>query len=782
MNNENEEILNIPEMLPILPLKDVVVFPHILVPIVVTMERNIKLIDDVLHREKMIGIVSQKNDAEHPGEEDIYKFGTVGEIMKMLRFPDQTMRALVRGIARMQIKEIIQKEPYIIGRIELVKEPKKRDKRTEALMRNAVSLFQRMVKLAPYLPEELTTVVMNFEDPSQMADFIASNLNFDIKDKQALLENIDPTQRLEKVNALLAKEVEILQLGEKIRSRVKSEVDKTQREYILREQLKAIQEELGIKDEKSAEIEELSKKIKAAKMPEDAQKAAEKELDRLKVIPPQAAEYSVIRTYLDWLIELPWSISTKDNLDIKRAKRILSGDHYDLEDVKERIIEYLAVRKLKKDTKGPILCFVGPPGVGKTSLGKSIAHAVGRKFVRMSLGGIRDEAEIRGHRRTYVGALPGRIIQLIKNAGSNNPVFMLDEIDKVGVDFRGDPASALLEVLDPEQNNEFVDHYLDVQFDLSQVMFITTANITETIPPALLDRMEIIRLPGYTLEEKMHIAKRYLVPRQIQESGLKKSIVEFTDDAVKKIIAQYTIEAGVRNLERNIGSITRKIARDVAEGKKGKFRIDAKGVEKYLGAPKVIHDVRAKEPTIGVSTGLAWTPYGGEILFIESTKMKGRKNLLLTGSLGDVMQESAQAALSYVRANAKRFRIKEDFFEKHDIHIHVPEGATPKDGPSAGLAIAVSLISLMKEIPVRPDIAMTGEITLQGKVLPIGGVKEKVLGAKRAGIKTVIVPEDNKKDVKELSKSIKSGMKFIYTDRIDKILNAVLIKKQKHSK
>ena len=779
MNNENEQIYNIPKLLPILPLKDVVVFPHILVPIVVTMERNIKLVDDVLHKEKMIGIVSQKIETEHPKEGDIYKFGTAGEIMKMLRFPDQTMRALIRGIARIKIKEIVQEEPYIVSRIELVEEPKRRDKKTEALMRNAVSLFQRMVKLAPYLPEELATVVMNFEDPSQMADFIASNLNFDIRDKQALLEDIDPSQRLEKVNALLTKEVEILQLGEKIRSRVKSEVDKTQREYILREQLKAIQEELGIKDEKSAEIEELSKKIKEVKMPEMAQKAARKELDRLKVIPPQAAEYSVIRTYLDWLIELPWAINTEDNLDIKRARRILSADHYDLEDVKERIIEYLAVRKLKNDTKGPIICFVGPPGVGKTSLGRSIAHAVGRKFVHMSLGGIRDEAEIRGHRRTYVGALPGRIIQLIKNAGSNNPVFMLDEIDKVGVDFRGDPASALLEVLDPEQNNEFVDHYLDVPFDLSRIMFITTANITETIPPALMDRMELIRLPGYTLEEKMHIAKRYLIPRQIQENGLKKGMVQFTDDAVKKIIGQYTIEAGVRNLERNIGSVTRKIARTVAEGKKGKFKVDVKEVENYLGVPRVIHDVRAKEPAIGVTTGLAWTPYGGEILFIESTKMKGRKSLLLTGSLGDVMQESAQAALSYVRANAKKFGIKEGFFDKYDIHIHVPEGATPKDGPSAGLAIAVSLISLMKEVAVKPDIAMTGEITLQGKVLPIGGVKEKVLGAKRAGINTVIVPEDNKKDIKELTPSIRKGMKFIYTDRIDKILKYVLVEKRK---
>jgi len=781
MNNENEQIANIPELLPILPLKDVVVFPHILVPIVVTMDRNIKLVDDVLHREKMVGIVSQKTETEHPKEGDIYKFGTAGEIMKMLRFPDQTMRALIRGIARIKIKEIIQEEPYIISRIEIVEEPKRRDKKTEALMRNAVSLFQRMVKLAPYLPEELATVVMNFEDPSQMADFIASNLNFDIRDKQALLEDIDPSQRLEKVNALLTKEVEILQLGEKIRSRVKSEVDKTQREYILREQLKAIQEELGIKDEKGAEIEELSKKIKAAKMAEMAQKAAKKELDRLKVIPPQAAEYSVIRTYLDWLIEFPWAVSTEDNLDIKRARRILSNDHYDLEDVKERIIEYLAVRKLKNDTKGPIICFVGPPGVGKTSLGRSIAHAVGRKFVHMSLGGIRDEAEIRGHRRTYVGALPGRIIQLIKNAGSNNPVFMLDEIDKIGVDFRGDPASALLEVLDPEQNNEFVDHYLDVPFDLSRIMFITTANITETIPPALMDRMELIRLPGYTLEEKMHIAKRYLIPRQIRENGLKKGMVQFTDDAVRKIIGQYTIEAGVRNLERNIGSVTRKIARAVAEGKKGEFKVDVEEVENYLGVPRVTHDVRAKEPAIGVTTGLAWTPYGGEILFIESTKMKGRKNLLLTGSLGDVMQESAQASLSYVRTNAKKFGIKEDFFDKYDIHIHVPEGATPKDGPSAGIAIAVSLISLMKEVPVKPDIAMTGEITLQGKVLPIGGVKEKVLGAKRAGINTVIVPEDNKKDVKELTPSIRKGMKFIYTDRIDKILKYVLIKKQKSS-
>ncbi|RKZ24507.1 endopeptidase La, partial [bacterium] len=640
-----DEKLSVPEILPILPLRGVVAFPNLLIPIAVTLDKNIKLVDDVLNKDKLLGIVAQKTDKEVPEKEDIFMVGVFGKIVRMLRFPDQTIRILVQGLARIRIKEILTLDPYILAKVEEIKEEVKKDMELEALAREVLGLFQKLTKLAPYLPEELGVVVMNIEDPVRLADFVSSNVNFSLEDKQKLLETPNVKERLRMLITLINKELTVLELGEKIRERIESKIDKDQSEYILREQLKAIQKELGIEDEQQAEIEELRRKIKEAKMPEDVEKIAMKELERLSRIPPQAAEYTVIHTYLDWLINLPWARETKDRLDIKEAEKILDEDHYNLEDVKKRILEYLAVKKLKKDAKGPILCFVGPPGVGKTSLGRSIARALGRKFIRISLGGVRDEAEIRGHRRTYVGALPGRIIQEIRRAGSRNPVFMLDEVDKIGVDFRGDPASALLEVLDPEQNFSFVDHYLDVPFDLSRVMFITTANIIDTIPPALRDRMEIIKLPGYTLEEKKEIAKRYLVPRQIKENGLSKKYIKFTTAAITKIIGQYTREAGVRNLERNIGAICRRIAVDVAKGKKGLVVIDEKKVEEILGPPRYIEEGKEKKPEVGVATGLAWTPVGGEILFVEATKMKGRKSLTLTGQLGDVMQESAKAAL-----------------------------------------------------------------------------------------------------------------------------------------
>ncbi len=765
-----DEKLSVPEILPILPLRGVVAFPNLLIPIAVTLDKNIKLVDDVLNKDKLLGIVAQKTDKEVPEKEDIFMVGVFGKIVRMLRFPDQTIRILVQGLARIRIKEILTLDPYILAKVEEIKEEVKKDMELEALAREVLGLFQKLTKLAPYLPEELGVVVMNIEDPVRLADFVSSNVNFSLEDKQKLLETPNVKERLRMLITLINKELTVLELGEKIRERIESKIDKDQREYILREQLKAIQKELGIEDEQQAEIEELRRKIKEAKMPEDVEKIAMKELERLSRIPPQAAEYTVIHTYLDWLINLPWARETKDRLDIKEAEKILDEDHYNLEDVKKRILEYLAVKKLKKDAKGPILCFVGPPGVGKTSLGRSIARALGRKFIRISLGGVRDEAEIRGHRRTYVGALPGRIIQEIRRAGSKNPVFMLDEVDKIGVDFRGDPASALLEVLDPEQNFSFVDHYLDVPFDLSRVMFITTANIIDTIPPALRDRMEIIKLPGYTLEEKKEIAKRYLVPRQIKENGLSKKYIKFTTAAITKIIGQYTREAGVRNLERNIGAICRRIAVDVAKGKKGLVVIDEKKVEEILGPPRYIEEGKEKKPEVGVATGLAWTPVGGEILFVEATKMKGRKSLTLTGQLGDVMQESAKAALSYVRSKAEEFGIDPEFFDKYDIHIHVPAGAIPKDGPSAGITMTVALVSLLTEKPVLSDVAMSGEITLRGRVLPVGGIKEKVLAAKRAGIKKVILPKENKKDLHDVPERVRRGLKFVFVERIEEAL------------
>ncbi|MCH7761257.1 endopeptidase La [candidate division TA06 bacterium] len=778
---ESEKEVRVPSELPILPIKEGVIFPSLVVPLAVTDGNQVALIDEVLTRDRLLGILTQKNtEAEPPSPSDLYPVGIAVSVVKMLRFPDDSVRILIHGMARIRIEKFTLTEPHLRAKVEVLQGKWEKSIELEALTRNVKTAFQKVVELTQYLPDELIALSLNIEDPGRIADFIASNVNFDLAEKQEVLELVDPMLRLERVNTLLNKELNVLELGQKIRSQVKTEMDKAQREYFLREQLKAIQSELGEEDEREVERKELTKKIALAKMPKEVEKVAENELDRLVKIPVAAAEYNVSRTYLDWLVSLPWSKETQDNLDIQAAQRILDDDHYGLEDVKERIIEYLAVRKLKKDTKGPILCFVGPPGVGKTSLGRSIARALGRKFSRFALGGVRDEAEIRGHRRTYIGALPGRVIQGIRRVESKNPVFMLDEVDKIGVDFRGDPASALLEVLDPEQNFSFSDHYLEVPFDLSKVMFITTANIVDTIPSPLLDRMEVIELSGYTEEEKIHIAKRFLVPRQIQENGLTVKRISFEEKALSKIVRDYTREAGVRNLERKIASICRKVARDVADGKKRFVKITPEKVVVFLGPEKFYSEVAERKGEVGIATGLAWTPAGGEILFIEATKMKGTQGLILTGQLGSVMKESAQAALSCIRSDAKEMGVPENFFENSDIHIHVPSGAIPKDGPSAGIAMAVALISLLTGRPVRPRVAMTGEITLTGKVLPIGGVKEKVLAAKRAGIKEVILPDKNEKDLKEVPEKLKKGLQFHFVNRLDDVVKVALQDHKKH--
>jgi len=768
----NEE-LKIPDQLPILPIKKAVVFPYMMVPLAITNPKLVELVDETLSGMKVIGTCAQVDEnADELSPENLYRVGTVVSIVKMLRFPDGSLRLLVNGLSRMRITEFVSTEPYLKAKVEIAKEEWKKDMELEAMMRNVVGLFQKIVESTTHLPDELRVVVMNIDDPSKLADFIASNLEIDFTELQSLLETFDVKQRLSMLTPLLTNELNILEVGAKIRSQVKTEIDKSQREFYLREQLKAIQKELGEQDERTIEMNELRERIEKAGMPSEVREVAEKELDRLGKMPVQAAEYTVSRTYLDWLVSLPWNRSTEDRLDVKEARKILDEDHYDLEDVKERICEYLAVRKLKSDTKGPILCFVGPPGVGKTSLGQSIARALGRKFIRMSLGGVRDEAEIRGHRRTYVGALPGRIVQGIKRADSNNPVFMLDEVDKIGLDFRGDPAAALLEVLDPEQNFSFSDHYLDVAFNLSQVMFITTANIVDPIPAALKDRMEMIRLPGYTEEEKVSIAKRHLIPKQLRAHGLTSQQVRLRDRAMKLIIRDYTREAGLRNLEREIATICRKIAKKIAEG--GTERYNVSDPSEYLGPKRYFSEIAEKKGEVGVAVGVAWTPSGGEILFVEASKMKGAKSLSLTGQLGDVMKESAQAALSYVRSKAKEYGIDEDLFSKYDIHIHVPAGATPKDGPSAGVAMAVALASVLSDKPVKPEVAMTGEITLRGKVLPVGGIKEKVLAARRAGIKVFVLPKKNQMDLEEIPDHLKKNLEFVFIESIDEVLKLAL--------
>jgi len=769
----------LPDALPILPLRETVTFPETLTPLAVGQERSIKLVDDVLGANRMLAMVAARDpEDEEPGPDGLYEVGVVGIVARMLKVPDGTLRILVQGTQRVRLGPYVAEEPYLVARIAELPDTVDEGPELEALTRNVQRTFSEIVEHIPYLPEELQMAVANIEDPAALGHLIAGALRISTEEKQELLEEIDIAARLRKLSQILARELEVVQLGSQIQSQVQSEVDKGQREFFLRQQLKAIQDELGEGDEQQAEANELRRRVEEAELPEHALKAAERELSRLEKLPPAAAEHGVIRTYLEWLVELPWSKQSEDNLDIAHAREVLDADHYDLEKVKDRILEYLAVRKLKPDSPGPILCFVGPPGVGKTSLGRSIAKALGREFERISVGGVRDEAEIRGHRRTYIGALPGTIIRALRDAGSRNPVFMIDEIDKMGADFRGDPSSAMLEVLDPAQNDSFRDHYLDLEFDLSEVLFIATANILDTVPGPLQDRMETIELAGYTLEEKRHIARRYLVPRQIEANGLKPSRIEFADSALTAIVEEYTREAGVRNLERQIGTICRKVARDVAEGKgnDGKVKISAKRARELLGRRRFFAEQRRRTKDPGVATGLAWTPAGGDVLFIEATAMPGSGKLTITGQLGDVMKESAQAALSYVRGHWRDIApdLDESWFAERDIHIHVPAGAVPKDGPSAGVAMTVALASLISGRPVRNDVAMTGEVTLTGQVLPIGGLKEKSLAAQRAGIKRVIVPKRNEGDVAEIPERERSELEFVYVDEVSKAIDAAL--------
>jgi ATP-dependent Lon protease len=795
----------IPEILPILPLRGLVVYPQTVVPLTIGQPRSIRLVDDVVTSDqRIIGLVASKNpELEQPNPPDLYEYGTAAVVHRLFRAPDGTIRLVVQGISRFRTVEYVQEEPYLKARIELRPEIIEEGTEIEALARNARSQFEHIAEMIPSIPRELVAAVLSLEDPLQIVYTVANFQRMDLSDAEAILELDSVSQKLHKLVGILAREIEVLEIGQKIQNEARSEIEKVQREYFLREQLKAIQKELGEADEQQQEVEEFRQKIEAAKMPEEAEKQARRELDRLARLPTAAAEYGVIRTYLDWLVSLPWSVTTEDNLDIAHARQVLDQDHYGLEDIKERILEYLAVRKrrleqaeqerqsesesaaedeskpkdeIRRVREGAILCFVGPPGVGKTSLGRSIARAMGRKFVRISLGGMRDEAEIRGHRRTYIGAMPGRIIQALRRVESRNPVFMLDEVDKLVFDFHGDPASALLEVLDPEQNYEFRDHYLEVPFDLSQVLFITTANTLETIPGPLRDRMEVIQLSGYTDKEKIAIARHYLIPRQIKENGLRPEEISFTDEALAKIIRSYTREAGVRNLEREIGAVCRKVVTRISEGKESSVEVTAERVKEFLGREKYFDTEEIAERTSipGVATGLAWTPVGGDILFIEATSMPGSKGFQLTGSLGNVMQESARAALSFVRSRAQDYGIDPKIFEKIDIHLHIPSGAQPKDGPSAGVTIATALVSLLTQKPVRPDLAMTGEITLRGQVLPVGGIKEKVLAAHRSCLKTVILPSKNKPDLEDLPQEVRETIQFIFVDTVDDVLKAAL--------
>ncbi len=764
----------IPDILPVLPLKETVIYPHIIVPLLITREEYVKLIDDALTADRLVAAVASKEEVEAPEPEQVYNIGTAAAIIRMLKLPDGSMQLFVQGVQRIRILEYVQRQPHLKARVEKVKEVVEESVELEGIARNVLTQFKKMVSLAPYLPNEIFIAAMNIGEPNNLADFIASNINIEMEEKQELLETLDVKERLEKLTVFLNKEIEILEIGSRIQSEVQTEMSKSQREYFLREQLKAIQKELGEVDERTMEISEFREKMDEIGIPEAARKEAERELDRLAKMPVAAAEYTVARTYLEWLTSLPWNVSTEDNLDIKRARQVLDEDHYDLDKVKDRIVEYLAVRKLKEDMKGPILCFVGPPGVGKTSLGQSIARALGRNFVRISLGGMHDEAEIRGHRRTYIGALPGRIIRGIQRAGSNNPVFMLDEVDKIGADFRGDPASALLEVLDPEQNHSFSDHYLDVDFDLSKVMFITTANTPIPIHPALLDRMEVLELPGYTEVEKVHIAMDHLLPRQFEAHGLKKSQITITEEALRGIIRSYTREAGVRNLEREIATVCRKVATSIASGKRKSRKIGEKDLHELLGPSKFRFEVLEEDDEVGVATGLAWTEAGGDVLFVESQVMPGEGDLILTGKLGDVMQESAKAALTYCRSVADRYGVEPGFFRNNDMHVHVPAGAIPKDGPSAGVTMATALMSSITGRKVRKEVGMTGEITLRGKVLPIGGLKEKVLAAHRAGVKRIIIPEENQKYLEEIPAFIRKDLKFVPVKHIEEVLKVAL--------
>jgi ATP-dependent Lon protease len=792
---EQEATFAPPNELPILPLRGLVVYPHTTVPLTVGQPRSVRLVDEAVAGDRVIGLVASHDpELETPGPDQVHLVGTVAQIHRLFRAPDGTIRLLVQGMARIRITEFTETQPYLRARVEAAPETVESGIEVEALMRNVVEQFSRMADLVPSIPGELISAALNVDDPLQLVYALATYIRLDLADQQRLLELDSVQEKLHTLMTILNKELEVLELGHRIQTEAQSEMEKTQREYFLREQLKAIQRELGEGDEQTLEIEEFRQKIEAAGMPEEAAREARRELDRMSRLPTAAAEYGVIRTYLDWLVNLPWSIQTEDNLDIAHARAVLDEDHYGLEDIKERILEYLAVRKLrqerageiKRETKvdyvrrereGAILCFVGPPGVGKTSLGASIARAMGRKFTRMSLGGIRDEAEIRGFRRTYIGAMPGRLIQTMRRVESRNPVIMLDEIDKLGRDFRGDPASALLEVLDPEQNFEFRDHYLDVAYDLSQVLFITTANTLDTIPMPLLDRMEIIQLSGYTEQEKVQIAQRYLVPRQVRENGLRPEELAFTDAALLEIIRNYTREAGVRNLEREIGRVARKMVTRIAEGKAEAVVIDQPDIRDLLDHPRFGYQTEIEEritDTPGVAIGLSVTVFGGDVLFVEAAQMPGSKGFQYTGQLGEVMQESARAALSYIRSKASDFGLRPDYFDKHDIHLHVPAGAVPKDGPSAGVTMATALMSLITGRPVRRNVAMTGEITLRGQVLPVGGIKAKVLAAHRAGLDTVILPRRNEPDVEDVPEEVRQAMTFIFVDDVTAALEAAL--------
>jgi len=766
--------IEIPSVLAVLPLKDTVVFPGSLTPLAIGQERSVRVVDDVVSDEpRILALVTTRNpDVDEPTWGDLYEIGTAAIVDKMVKVPDGSLRILVRGLERIRLERPVQDQPYLAGEFTAVPDLVVESDEVEALMRNVQTLFQRIIGLVPYLPEELQIALANVDEPIALANFVASLLRIKTEEKQRLLETVAIQERLRELLRLLNRELELLELGSRIQSQMQSEMEKGQREFFLRQQLKAIQDELGEGDEQEAEIAELRARIDEAELPEDVHKAATRELSRLEKLPPAAAEYGVIRTYLDWILSLPWSTTTEDNLDLERARVILDEDHYDLEKVKERIIEYLAVSKLKKDVSGPILCFVGPPGVGKTSLGQSIARTLDRHFVRISVGGVRDEAEIRGHRRTYIGAMPGTILRALRDAEAKNPVFLIDEIDKMGADFRGDPASAMLEVLDPAQHDKFRDHYLDLPFDLSKVLFICTANQVETIPPPLLDRMDVIRLSGYTEEEKLQIARKYLLPKQLEEHGLDSERVEVDDDVLRLIIREYTREAGLRNLERQIAALFRKAARRIAEGDDEKIRVDVALAREWLGARRFPAEVRKRTADPGVATGLAVTAVGGDVLFIEATAYPGDGRLKVTGQLGEVMQESAQAAYSWVRSHADELDVEPDWFEKNDIHVHVPAGAVPKDGPSAGVTMATAIVSLVRGEPVSERVGMTGEITLTGQVLQIGGVREKVLAAQRAELERVVLPHENEADLSELPEETREQMEFVLADTIEDVLSA----------
>lgn len=775
-----EDISNvvIPTTLPLLPVRDVVIFTDMLLPLFVGREKSIRAVDAAVAKDRFLLVATQKDPAvEDPQGDDIFTVGTVSRILRILKLPDGRLKALVQGFAKARITRYVQKRSFFRVAIEILKEPENIDANLEceALMRNVREYSEKILALRGELTGDVGSILESIDDPGKLADLVASNLRLKIEEAQQIIELVDPVARLHKVHDLLSREVELSAMQAKIQSEVKDEISKSQRDYFLREQMRAIHKELGELDEKSQEIDEYQKRIKRAQMPAEAKEEAEKQLRRLEQMHPDAAESSVVRTYLDWLTELPWKKAVKEEIDIKQAKTVLDRDHLGLDKIKERILEYLSVRKLNPNVKGSILCFVGPPGVGKTSLGQAIARSMKRKFVRISLGGIRDEAEIRGHRRTYVGAMPGRILQGLKTAGTSNPVFMMDEIDKLGVDFRGDPSSALLEALDPEQNSEFSDHYLNLPFDLSKVMFILTANVTDTIPSALLDRMEVINLSGYTEEEKKTIAETHLIPRQLKENGLKPRQLTISSGALIRMINEYTSEAGLRNLEREIASLCRKVARKIAEGEKGSFPITNANIEKYLGVPKFYPEMDQEQSQIGLATGLAWTQVGGEVLYVEASLIRGKGELIVTGQIGEVMQESARAALSYARSYLDQIGVKPDTLENLDVHIHVPAGAIPKDGPSAGIAMATALISAVTRRPVDKDVAMTGEITLRGRVLPIGGLKEKALGALRSGIKMVILPAKNNKELVEIPAGIKRKMKFVTVQNMDEVLEKALL-------